>query len=88
MGFSLQIVMVQVIFNTPYGYQQFEIDASICIDPLTNSLYKFAEVHGKTWQITFIDDLQDQPFAFTPSVSDNHRGLYVFNSQLNIYVKY
>ena len=77
----------QVKFNTPFGIKEFEINSELCINN-TNSLYRYAEVHGNTWRITFANELDDQPRAFTPGIIGmNHRGMYRYDDEQDMYIQ-
>ncbi len=76
-------------FNTPTGIVSFKISPEVCIDTNTNQIYKFAVVHGKTWQVTLHSQIEDTCEAFTPCACPeiNHRGFYEYNSEKDIYEK-
>ena len=77
----------KIKFITKINTIEFELDPAIYTDPNTNLPYKYAEVHGRTWQTTFFSDLLDgQIYAFTPCPCvDNHRGIYIYCSEDNVY---
>lgn len=76
-------------FNTPTGLTQFQISNDICIDPKTNKPYKYAVVHGNTWQTTLSAEMPDIYEAFTPGACPelNHRGIYVYSEEDDVYNK-
>ena len=82
----------ELIFNSPTGLVQFNINNDVCIDPNTNEPFKYAVVHGNTWQTTLHSELPDYGEAFTPGIQGfehmNHRGIYVYNSEENMYSKF
>lgn len=72
---------VEIKFITNYGIVVHEMPQFIFTDPATGKPYKFAKVHGKTWQITFMDEIEDETEAFTPCPAEfNHRGIYEWSS--------
>jgi len=76
-----------VRFNTMFGIREFNIYSEQCINN-NNSLYRYAEVHGNTWRITFTDELDDQPRAFTPGIMGmNHRGMYRYDDEQDMYIQ-
>lgn len=82
----------ELVFNSPTGLVQFNISSDIAIDPNTNQPFKYAVVHGNTWQTTLHSELQDFCEAFTPGIQGfehmNHRGIYVYNSEQRMYNKW
>ncbi len=76
-------------FNTPTGIVSFNIRPEVCIDTNTNKTYKFAVVHGNTWQVTLHSSIEDPCEAFTPSACPklDHRGFYEYNEEKDIYEK-
>ena len=80
---------LEVTFNTNTGAQKFAINLEAVIDPNTGFPYEFAQVHGRTWQITFFPVILDINEAFTPCPSEyNHRGTYRFNRASQVYEPY
>lgn len=77
-------------FNTPIGLKHFTLKNEYCIDPNTFKLFRFAIVHGNTWQTTLCAELPTGPVAFTPSCcpESNHRGIYEYCEKTNSYNKY
>ena len=78
-------------FNSPTGLVKFNISNEVCIDPNTSKPFKYAIVHGNTWQTTLSAELPADLYeAFTPGVIPeiNHRGFYEYNYNENVYNKY
>jgi len=73
---------IEVKFITNYGIVVHQMPQSVFTDPATNKPYQFAKVHGKTWQTTFMSEIQDETEAFTPCpVEYNHRGFYEWSCE-------
>lgn len=79
----------ELVFNSPTGPVHFNIDNHICIDPNTKQPYKYAIVHGNSWQTTLYSELPKLCEAYTPSACPelNHRGLYIYNPESKSYSK-
>lgn len=77
---------VELKFITNYGVVSHLVSQSVFTDPATGKPYQFATVHGKTWQTTFMSEIQDECEAFTPCAPEyNHRGIYEWSVEENAY---
>jgi hypothetical protein len=67
---------ITVKFITAIQTIEHSMPSSIITDLKTNEPYKYAMVHGKTWQTRFYSEMPEDE-AFTPCPFPyNHRGIY------------
>jgi hypothetical protein len=79
--------LVTVKFITNYQTTRHLIHTSIFTDSQTKEPYKFATVHGRTWQINFFSEMPVSE-AFTPCPEYcNHRGIYKWCSVEKAYIR-
>ncbi len=77
--------ILKFVNNT--GTTEFSVQRDVFFDPTTNEPYKYAKVHGKTWQTNFFSEMPDLLEAFTPCPSEyNHRGFYEWCPKSQAYV--